>query len=218
MPRPLLLDGFCKAGGAGTGYHRAGFDVLGVDIEPQPRYPFPFVQADMLQFLASANLSAVAAIHISPPCQDHMMTPHKLHGTGWMLPAGRDLLLASGLPWVIENVPGAAMRPDYKLCGCMFGLRIPEGQLVRERWFETSWHGFELRPPCHHIGPAISVIGDGTPTWTRQKIGRNVSVADYRALMGISWMNRSEMSQAIPPAYTEHIGRQLLAALEASHA
>jgi DNA (cytosine-5)-methyltransferase 1 len=112
-----------------------------------------------------------------------------------------------GHPWVIENVPGAAMRADYRLCGCMFGLT----QLRRERWFETSRRGFEMSPPHDHREPAISVVGHGTPTWVRSKLGRNPTIAEYRACMGgIDWMNRDELSQAIPPQYTEHIGRALL--------
>lgn len=190
------------------GYHRAGFDVTGVDVAPQPHYPFPFIQADA----TTVPLDGYDAYHASPPCQDHMQTPHRKHGTGWMLPATRERLQATGKPWVIENVPGAAMRADYRLCGCLFGLHLPGGigQLVRERWFETSWHGFEMRPPCYHRGNAISVVGHGTPAWVRSKLGRNPTIAEYRAVMGIDWMNRDELSQAIPPPYTELIGAALL--------
>ena len=108
---------------------------------------------------------------------------------------------------MIENVPGAPMRADYVLCGCMFGLP----NLRRERWFETSWHGFDMNL-CHdHTEPAISVVGHGTPTWVRQKLGYNPTIAQYREAMGgIDWMNRNELSQAIPPPYTEHVGRALL--------
>ena len=203
MNRPRLLDLFCGAGGAGMGYHRAGFDVVGVDIAPQRHYPFEFVQADAMTY----TLDGFDAIHASPPCQDHMRTPHpNRHGTGWMLTAIRRRLKAAGVPWVIENVPGAPMRADYELCGCMFSLR----NLRRSRWFETSWDGFEMHL-CHdHTEPAISVVGHGTPTWVRQKLGYNPTIAQYRAAMGITWMNRNELSQAIPPAYTEHIGRALL--------
>jgi DNA (cytosine-5)-methyltransferase 1 len=221
--RPQLLDLFCGAGGAAVGYHRAGFDVVGVDILPQPHYPFEFQQLDAIEVLdwiadpvhatGSYFTGDFDAIHASPPCQDHMKTPHRKHGTGWMLPATRDRLkrVGTAVPWVIENVPGAAMRADYRLCGCMFGLP----NLRRERWFETSWHGFELNM-CHdHTRPAISVVGHGTPTWVRQKLGRNPTIAEYRAAMGIDWMNRDELSQAIPPAYTEHIGAALRSHLEA---
>jgi len=222
MTRPLLLDLFCGAGGAGMGYHRAGFDVVGVDIRPQPRYPFEFIQADALRWLGDLATEGhhegfiPDAIHASPPCQDHIRGgSHPVHGTAWMLAATRLELERTGLPWVIENVPGAPMRADYQLCGCMFGLHLGEMQLVRERWFETSWGGFEMRSPCDHAGRfAVSVTGHGTTTYARDKLGRNPTIAEYRQLMGgITWMNRDELSQAIPPQYTEHIGRQLLGAL-----
>jgi DNA (cytosine-5)-methyltransferase 1 len=105
------------------------------------------------------------------------------------------------------------MRPDFKLCGCMFGL-----DLRRERWFETSWHAFDLRPSCHHPYPVPSVVGHGTPSWVREQLGYNPTIADYRASMGIDWMNRNELSQAIPPAYTEHIGQYLMAEINARQA
>lgn len=216
MTRPVLLDLFSGAGGAAMGYHRAGFDVIGVDVKPQPRYPFPFFQwnaidtlNDLLSGYAIGNhaLGDIAAIHASPPCQDHVRAPGAAakHGTGWMLAATRDRLKETELPWVIENVPGAPMRADYRLCGCMFGLPF----LKRERWFETSWGGFEMRPPCHHPEHPISVTGHGTPLHTWQRYG-SVPLARAREVMGIDWMNRYELSQAIPPAYTEHIGARLL--------
>lgn len=206
MTRPRLLDLFCGAGGAAMGYYRAGFDVVGVDINPQPHYPFEFHQADALEF----PLDGYDAIHASPPCQDHMRTPNpNVHGTGWLLAATRERLTSTGVPWIIENVPSAPMRADYLLCGCMFGLP----QLRRERWFETSWAGFSMNPGHDHSLPAISVVGRGTPSWVRAKLGYNPTIAQYRAAMGIDWMNRDELSQAIPPAYTEFIGAQLLAHL-----
>ena len=213
MARPRLLDLFCGAGGAAMGYHRAGFEVVGVDINPQPHYPFEFHQADAMTY----PLDGFDAIHASPPCQDHMRTPHPSHGTGWILPTTRTRLEATGTPWIIENVASAPIRADFRLCGCMFGLRASTGLgLRRERWFETSWHGFALNPSHDHRETAISVVGHGTPSWVRAKIGRNPTIAEYRESMGIDWMNRNELSQAIPPAYTEWIGRQLLAALEAA--
>jgi DNA (cytosine-5)-methyltransferase 1 len=202
--KPRLVDLFCGAGGATRGYQLAGFHVTGVDISPQPHYcGDEFIQADATTF----PIEGFDAAHGSPPCQDHMRTPHpNQHGTGWMLAATRQRFKASGIPWVIENVPGAPMRADYLLCGCMFGLP----HLRRERWFETSWHGFAMNP-CHdHSAPAISVVGHGTPTWVRAKLGYNPTIAQYRAAMGIDWMNRDELSQAIPPAYAEHVGRALL--------
>ena len=222
--KPRLLDLFCGAGGAAMGYHRAGFDVVGVDMKPQPRYPFEFQQLDAMEVLdwivdplhatGSYLIGDFDAIHASPPCQDHTRGgSHPVHGTGWMLGAVRARLEQIPIPWVIENVPGSPMRADFVLCGCMFGLSLPGMQLVRARWFETSWRHFEMRPPCSHAGPAISVTGHGTTSYARDKLGRNPTIAEYRALMAIDWMNRDELSQAIPPPYTEHVGRQLLGAL-----
>jgi DNA (cytosine-5)-methyltransferase 1 len=208
--RPRLLDLFCGAGGAAMGYHRAGFEVVGVDIVKQPHYPFEFHQANVFEWLPGPMFPwKFQAIHASPPCQDHMQTPHKKHGTGWMLGASRNLLSATGLPWVIENVPGADMRADYALCGCYFGL-----ELRRLRLFETSWGGSMTLFTHNHTGPVVSVTGHGTPSWVRKQLGYNPTIAMYRAAMGIDWMNRNELSQAIPPAYTEWIGKQLMEALK----
>ena len=199
--KPRLLDLFCGAGGAAMGYHRAGFDVVGVDIAPQPRYPFEFHQADAMTF----PLDGFDAIHASPPCQDHMRggLPN-VHGTRWMLAETRRRLAASGLSWAIENVPGAMMRPDYVLCGSHFGLPIR-----RHRWFETSWQGFDLIS-CDHSQPIHGVYGHSH--------GRNGAapgmlpsgLAEWSAAMGIDWMNTAELAEAIPPAYTEYIGGHLI--------
>jgi DNA (cytosine-5)-methyltransferase 1 len=195
------------------GYHRAGFDVTGVDIEPQPRYPFEFHQGDAMTW----PLDGFDAIHASPPCQDHMRGgQHQRGATGWMLAQTRARLSDCGVPWVIENVPGAPMRADYRLCGCMFGLRISDAMLVRERWFETFWRGFDLRAPCSHDLPVATITGKGTPSATRKALGRNISVQDRRDLLGVPWMGRDESSQAIPPAYTEYIGARLLEHLAVS--
>lgn len=138
-----------------------------------------------------------------------------VHGTGKLLAETRELLNEVGLPWVIENVPGAPMRADFKLCGCMFGLP----GLRRERWFETSWHGFELRPQCSHSGAAVTVSGhgmQGTEYRRRKELGLAPdTIHDVRAAMGIDWMNRNELAQAIPPAYTAYLGSQLLSVIGA---
>ena len=217
MSRPRLLDLFCGAGGAAMGYHRAGFEVVGVDIKPQPNYPFEFHQFDALDMLKRWWWWAPGlfdAIHASPPCQAYTQSALSQRNAGKAYPdllaPTRDLLEQTGLPWVIENVPGAPMRPDVVICGCQVGLA-----LRRVRWFETSWQHFELAHPCHHTGPVVSVVGHGTPSWVREQLGYNPSIADYRAAMGIDWMNRNELSQAIPPAYTELIGHQLLQHIKA---
>lgn len=206
--KPKALDLFCCAGGAAVGYARAGFDVTGVDIEKQPHYPFAFILGEALQYV-SDNFAAYDFIHASPPCQAYTQSALSQRNKGKKYPdllaATREALVATKKPWVIENVPGAPMRPDFKLCGCFFGLK-----LRRERWFETSWGGFDLSPSCHHPEPVVSVVGHGTPTWVREKLGFNPTIHHYREAMGIDWMNRDELSQAIPPAYTEYIGRLCL--------
>lgn len=213
--QPRLVDLFCKAGGATKGYQRAGFYVVGVDIEPQPHYcGDEFIQADALDWGVTWSGNFDAA-HASPPCHDHTRSAHTLNGTGWLLGATRDMLTSKGIPWVIENVPGAPMRADIRLCGCMFDLP----KLRRERWFETSWEAFELRQPCVHLEPAISVVGHGTPSgvnraYRRLGSGEGSYGSMARKAMGIDWMNRGELSQAIPPAYTEFVGKQLCAVLE----
>ena len=212
-----LLDLFCGAGGAAVGYHRAGFDeIVGVDIKPQKHYPFEFHQDDSMDVLKHLAMQgphgtryghAVDAIHASPPCQRYSMaTPRErreCHPD--LLSATREGLLSIDLPWVIENVPGAPMRADFRCCGCWLGL-----ELRRERLFETSWRGFALRPPCKHEYPVVSVVGHGTPSWVRAQLGYNPTIQQYRAAMDIHWMNRNELSEAIPPAYTEFIGKQLI--------
>jgi DNA (cytosine-5)-methyltransferase 1 len=208
MTRPRLLDLFCGAGGAAVGYDRAGFDVTGVDNRPQPRYPFTFVQADAMTF----PLDGWDAIHASPPCQ-----AYGAMRTTWnartdhpdLLPPTRDRLFASGLPYVIENVPGAPMDPLMMLCGSSFGLGIPGYQLRRHRWFET-WGFWLMSLPCQHSGPVISIYGDHGRDWRRKEgYGRYFTLTERKQALGIDWMTRDELDQAIPPAYTEYIGLQL---------
>ena len=230
--RPYLFDFYCGAGGAAMGYHRAGFSVIGVDQARMPRFPFPFLQADALAGLAQlADGAAIphpgdphrlirpAAVHASPPCQAYSRAAAPRRSAGVVYPdlvqPTRELLERIGVPWIMENVPGAPMRPDFKLCGCMFALPL----LQRERWFETSWHGFALRPPCVHTEPALSVTGHGIGAGNGQRdrltthLGRLPNTADARAAMGIDWMSRDELSQAIPPAYTAYLGALLHAQL-----
>lgn len=204
--KPRALDLFCGAGGVSRGLQLAGFHVTGVDIERQPHYIGDvFHQADAMTF----PLEGYDLIWASPPCQAYSMSAQSQRNQGKEYPdllrAIRDRLLETDTPWIIENVKGAPMRADYRLCGCMFGLK-----LRRERWFETSWNGFALLPSCYHPEPVVSVVGHGTPAWVRQRLGFNPTIKDYRAAMGIDWMNRDELSLAIPPAYAEYLGRQAL--------
>lgn len=222
MIRPRLLDLFCCAGGAAMGYDWAGFDVVGVDNRPQPHYPFTFVQADALEFLASADLSLFAAVHGSPPCQDHsgLNVMSIDHGTGWLLAAVRERFQSLRIPWVIENVAGSGMASQddlmgargLLLCGTMFGL-----PLYRHRLFETS---FPVSPPHHprHLVPA-SKAGHWKPGTFISVAGNCAPIALAREAMGgIDWMTRDELAESIPPPFTEYIGAALLAAVEAGEA
>lgn len=222
MTRPKLLDLFCGAGGASMGYHRAGFDVTGVDIQRQAHYPFTFIKGDALDYCQEHG-HKYDVIHASPPCQK-FSSAHVIRGRTHadLLTPCRDLMALSGIPAVIENVVGAPMRADLMLCGTMFSLGIPEkhGFLARHRWFEfvNRQPPLLLTPPCSHRHGWRSIgvyghtgnggggrVGSGNHGWT---------AADWRQAMDIDWMNRDEMAQAIPPAYTEFIGQQLLAAIE----
>ncbi len=204
--RPRILDLFCCAGGAAMGLHRAGFEVVGVDIEPQPHYPFEFHQADAMTY----PLRGFDAYWASPPCQHYSAgTPDKSKHPD-LLGAVRCLLEAADGLWIIENVPGAPMRADFRITGDMVGLPL----IKRARWFETNW--YDSIAMVAHVpvtGPVITVTGHGTTSGNRETWGRNIRVAEMRAAMGIEWMNRDELSQAIPPAYSEYIGRHLLRAL-----
>ncbi len=205
-----LLDLFCGAGGCSVGYHRAGFDVVGVDNRPQPHYPFEFHQADALEYCAE-HWQEFDAIHASPPCQDHSLLRNSagLHGTGWLLMATLHLLEMIGRPFVVENVVGARLPAPVMLCGANFGLGASGMDLPRHRLFQCSFG--VIVPACsHRRGKAMGVYGNGTNQWHRKKLGRNLSIAEMRQAMGIGWMTQAELSQAIPPAYTEWIGGRLL--------
>lgn len=204
------------------GYHQAGFDVVGVDIKPQPRYPFAFVRLGALRVLESmltepGDWTHVHAIHASPPCQFYSVA--KNNGTHEdaldLVPAVRSLLRQTGKPWVCENVPGSPLPTAVELCGASFGLGAAGLDLPRHRWFETSFA--VMAPPCQHRkGKTLGVYGHGTNAWHRDLIGRNITVAEMREAMDIDWMDRATLTQAIPPAYTRFIGEQLLEHLKVS--
>ncbi|NUT23813.1 MAG: DNA cytosine methyltransferase [Hamadaea sp.] len=216
--RPRLLDLFCCAGGASMGYHLAGFDVVGVDNRPQPNYPFTFHQGDALEFLA-AHGDRFDAIHASPPCHDHTPLANVVghDGTGWLLDATRTALDILGRPYVIENVPGADMPGAVTLCGTEFGLHTDTATrgrvwLRRHRRFESNRLLMGAGGCYCHTkrGRIIGVYGTGD---SGQGHGWKGSFTDRQTVMGIDWMTREELSQAIPPAMTRFIGEQLLAAL-----
>lgn len=194
-----VLDLCCGAGGLSWGYWLAGYDVVGVDKYPMPNYPFTFHQADALEYLAaittSGEIEKYALVHASWPCQafanvTQWRGSHADHED--LLTPGRELMTASGRPGVIENVPEAPLRPDYLLCGSQFGLRVR-----RHRSFETSWGGGgDLLPPCWHHKGLLPFMHKGERA--------------YADAMGCTWMSNTEARQAVPPAYSEWIGRQFL--------
>jgi len=220
--KPRLLDLFCGAGGTAAGYQRAGFHVVGVDIAPQPRYVGDeFHQADALEFLADHG-HEFDAIHASPPCQGYSVLAKRTGvGDRWprLIEPLRDLLEASGRPWVIENVVGAPLRTPMMLCGTMFpGLRV-----LRHRLFESNV-GLLAPGPCRKPHPLCHTVDKRkrhygqTDEWTdfvQVNGGANCSVAAARDAMGIAWMTKSELNESIPPAYAEHVGGQLLQHLRA---
>lgn len=217
--RPLLLDLFCGAGGAARGYVDAGFDVVGLDINPQPRYldsgAYMFLHDDAMGYLAALVQKATvtglryAAIHASPPCQRYSklaaMHPERRAGYPHLIESVRQSLMDIGLPYVIENVEGAPLINPVMLCGSMFGLGIERGYLRRHRLFECNFP-VDPPPPCNHVGPAVGVYGHGGHSGKHRMLYK----AEASRAMQIDWMTRDEMTQAIPPAYTRWIGAQLL--------
>lgn len=204
--RPRALDLFCGAGGASMGLHRAGFDVTGVDIRPQPRYPFRFAQADATQ--PPFDLHAFDFIWASPPCQAFTMAQNaakNAHAHPNHIPAVRAMLRASGVPYAIENVVGAPLENPAILCGLAFGLNVK-----RHRLIETSF--FMLVPPCpSHDQDYFVIFGHEVRSRrTGHGAGRKNKIAEGRAAMGIDWMTRGELSESIPPAYGEFVGRAAL--------
>ena len=214
--KPRLLDLFCGAGGAAMGYHRAGFEVVGVDHKPQPRYPFEFWQWDALEFLPHVGKNIqFDAIHASPPCQHYSTATRDSSRHPDLYQLTIDGLQTSGLPYVVENVIGAPYGHGIVLCGSMFSLEADGEWLQRHRNFETSWFAFQ--PPCQHRTDRrpITITGQAYVSETREYgHSRQTTFPIAQRLMDIDWMTRDEMKEAIPPAYTEWIGRQLLAVLE----
>lgn len=200
-----LLDLFCGAGGAAMGYHQAGFQVVGVDINPQPNYPFEFHQADAMHY----PLESFDVIHASPPCQRYMtggLVNRAKHPD--LIGLVRYRLIMNKTPWVIENVPGAPMRPDVMLCGSMFNL-----QVRRHRWFEIHPTPMIMISPCDHTRPVTGVYGNPHGQQGAWPGMLPSDLPTWRQAMGIDWMTAAEISEAIPPAYTQFIGEQLLSVL-----
>lgn len=234
MSHPVLIDFFCKAGGASMGYHRAGFRVIGVDKDPQPNYPFQFVRGDAIDlFDEMVWIYRPAAVAGSPPCWKHSrLRTRTQREYADFIPQFREKCRASGLPYVIENVEGAPLIDPILICGSM--LRNARGELPiiddlllkRHRLFESN---LPLEPPAAdlcQIGKRagwwrafIDVHGGGGQRETRLPDGRRschgnkASESEAARLMGIDWMTAEEKNQAIPPVYTEYVGRALTAHL-----
>jgi DNA (cytosine-5)-methyltransferase 1 len=211
-----LLDLFCGAGGASMGYHLAGFDVVGVDIAPQKRYPFEFIQGDALEYCTKHG-HEFDVIAGSPPCQQYSVTaPLSVGNHPRLVETTREAMRATGRPYIIENVPGSPLVNPLKLCGTMF----PELRVIRHRLFECSPVVWWPPGQCQHWGrcghfrlrnnQGKRVIQSFENCDFLSVAGHGYIANDGRKAMGIDWMVRKELSQAIPPAYTEWLGRRFL--------
>lgn len=223
MGRPRLLDLFCGAGGAAMGYHRAGFDVVGVDIKPQPHYPFEFHQEDALAILTFGPTSEFDAIHASPPCQSETTMSNRHRGRGGLADEREDLLSPTlellaeiGMPWVVENVPGArAKMPNpITLHGGMFGLGVHRPRLFSSNVLLLVPQAAQVKDPVGvygkaHDGRRLFDRADGTTQWAAS------SLEEAQEAMAMDWADWHGTKEAIPPAYTEYIGKHLLAHLPA---
>ncbi len=209
-----LLDLYCKAGGASKGYADAGFEVTGIDIKKQKRYPFTFIQADCLDVLKDLDyLRTFDVIAASPPCQTHSATKHLRVAQGKttdkvdLIPQTREALIASGKPYVIENVPGAPLINPVQFCGSSFGLKVRRHRLFESNLALTG-------SSCKHKeqGRPVGVYGsmkDEIPSGGRTA----KTIEEAREAMGIEWMIWVELVEAIPPVYTYEIGKQLVSLL-----
>jgi DNA (cytosine-5)-methyltransferase 1 len=206
-----LLDLYCKAGGASKGYQLAGFEVVGVDIKKQKRYPFEFIQADCLELMKDMDfLRSFDVITASPPCQTHSITQHLRNAQGKstdkidLIPQTREALIASGKPYVIENVPGSPLVKPIQMCGSHFGLKVR-----RHRLFESNLP--IVGSSCKHKeqGKPVGIYGS-----MRDEIpggGHTAkTIEQAREAMGIDWMIWGELVEAIPPVYTKEIGKQII--------
>jgi DNA (cytosine-5)-methyltransferase 1 len=214
--KPRLLELFCGAGGAAMGYHRAGFDVVGVDHVDQPNYPFEFFCDDALEWAEHrVTTASFDAIHASPPCQ--AFTAYKRRGDGVgegypdLIEETRRLLRQTGLPYIIENVYGAPLENPIQLCGTGFGLDVQ-----RHRLFETNFPLMGV--PCSH-GRNAARFQQATNRANKRRTVEvgvwRIPLSEQQRAMGIDWMALEELTQAIPPAYTEHIGGFLMGHLRA---
>jgi DNA (cytosine-5)-methyltransferase 1 len=205
------LDLFCGAGGASMGLHRAGFEVTGIDIKHQPRYPFQFIQGDAME----ASLDGYDLVWASPPCQRYTMAQNAAKNANAhpdLIPATRAKLEEFGGPWIMENVVGAPLRNPAIICGLSLGLKVK-----RHRLFESNL--LLLTPPCpRHDQNYFVIFGQEVRSRrTGDAAGRKNKIAEGRKAMGIDWMTRAELSEAIPPAYSELLAKQVMSFLAAIH-
>lgn len=203
-----LLDLYCKAGGAAVGYACSpgdGFEIVGVDIAPQKNYPFQFIQSDAIEFLEK-HWKEFDVIHASPPCQrNSTMTKglwkDRLNTHPELIAPTREILVKSGKPYIIENVPTAPLINPITLCGSMFRLKVR-----RHRLFETNFH--VEQPKCDHKSQGKVVAVYGHPGGSSKRDGIKFGGVDtWKDAMDIHWMTGAELAEAIPPAYTEYIGK-----------
>ncbi|MEU2677112.1 SAM-dependent methyltransferase [Streptomyces sp. NPDC007107] len=210
-PALRFLDTYCCQGGAAKGYSDAGARVTGVDKDPQPRYPFAFIQGDAVAYIREHG-AEFDFIHASPPCQ-HDSDCQRIQGRDHpdLIGPTRDALNSTGRPWVMENVGGALpkLREPVMLCGAMFGL-----ETYRHRYFETGG-GFTLHQPHHpaHLVPQAKMGRPVPPGFYGQYVGHFSGVQQARDVMGVPWMNRDGIRECIPPAYAQWIGAAALQAL-----
>jgi DNA (cytosine-5)-methyltransferase 1 len=214
--KPIVIDLFCGAGGASAGYASAGFDVIGVDVEPQPRYPYEFIQDDwesplwVLPGLFERE-DRFYLIHASPPCQRYAPMTKSWRREDEhpdLIAKVRERLSEIDAPYIIENVPGAPLIEPTTLCGSMFGLGAMGRQLRRHREFETNFDLSQPRP-CDHQGYALEVHGHSGGRSRRDR-RPFANVGAWREGMGIDWMLGREIVEAIPPAFTKWVGESLL--------
>lgn len=206
--KPRLLDLCCGAGGCSVGYAAAGFDVTGVDIVHQPHYPFPQYIEDVLTW----DDWDYDAIHFSPPCQlwTYMNGGDRDKAVDLYTPL-LPILKETDLPYVIENVPGSPLKPSLILCGTQFELKNAEGTkaLRRHRIFETNWRIRSPEKPCDHSLPPIWAAGHN-PNAAYVELYGPCTLQERREAHGVDWMNRDELGESIPPAFTKFIGDQLI--------
>jgi len=206
-----LLDLYCGVGGASAGYYKAGFDVTGIDLKHGRRYPYKYIKGDVLLYLQDLDfLRSFDIIHASPPCQTHSITQHLRNAQGKstskldLIPQTRAALIASGKPYVIENVPGSPLINPIQLCGSSFAL-----QVRRHRLFESNMK--LTGSVCDHKAQGRPVGVYGSLNDQIPKGGKTATTIDEgRDAMGMPWAIWTELVEAIPPAYSEYIGKQII--------